>query len=192
MSQNPEAGNNPIAHAQQRDMQRRTNDLKRAWAKAGETEDVRVISEEIFLRDFLPFFSGQSKPPEAERETLLAYWLQFAGTPFTPVDLHNAQGAVVYRVPPLQDRHAVITSVGNRLSRAQRQADEKALMSPRFGEQIMQNEYKDRAGRFMRSEANPALVKAWQELFAYYGVIKNVAPGTISRTADTSSDFVME
>jgi len=68
------------------------------------------LPEEVFVQNFLPYFSGQKKIKE--NPEIIPTWIGIAGSATAPVDVVNPSGEVLYTVPAFYD-----TTVVNATSR---------------------------------------------------------------------------
>lgn len=70
--------------------------------------DIAKCPESLFVKMFLPFFSGQRV---VEDEGLAARWIALAGNPFKPVDVFDERTMeILYQVPAFFDMEAVVVS----------------------------------------------------------------------------------
>lgn len=78
-----------------------------------EDQDVPRLPERIFKEVFLPLFCGDAENPY---KATFSTWYQFSGSPYTPVDVIDTAGRVLFRVPPILDKTAINSNPDVRLS----------------------------------------------------------------------------
>lgn len=162
------------------------------------------LSERIFVGVFLPFFAGDTERhyPQAN----LTMWVgRVAGNAYREVDIVDAQGQVLFAVPPVFDRSALDPQRSKQensvpLSHVVASAQLYSNLSPAMGEQHIRAELTKRA-LVMRVPANVlAHVRRWNEIFTRYGrppmvELEAAAPATEDgKTAKPGDepDFEME
>lgn len=64
-------------------------------------QEVARLPEDIFKKDFLPFFSGEQT--FLDRESTVALWIGIAGTPQSEVAIIDRENTELFRVPPIAD-----------------------------------------------------------------------------------------
>lgn len=182
---------NPVRAHQRREFEKRTERLQADFGVIGK-EDVRKLPESIFVRDFLPLFSGESTQ---DRENLLSYWYLIAGTPYHPVDLIDERGQFVIQVPPLQDRNVVNPAGGNgkELSAVFEEAKQKSSLSPALGQQIIANALHNNLQNKLSKDVNKEHVALWEALMSHYGKsLSSTASAKNNQGAASESDFEIE
>lgn len=181
---------NPIRAHQRREFQKRMERLQ-AEFNTLDKEDVRSLPEGIFVRDFLPLFSGENVQ---DRETLLSYWYLIAGTPYHPVNLVDEAGRVVVQVPPLHDRNVLSAAPSNskELSVVFEEAKQKSSLSPALGQQIIASALNNQLQTKTIQVSNEKWTKQWEVVLARYGkTLKKTT--TMSQAGQGSeSDFEIE
>lgn len=180
---------NPIRAQQRADFQRRMNNLESELKDVAQI-NVRTIPEAIFVRDFLPLFSGEIIDTE---HNLLSYWYVIAGTPYHPVNIISAAGTFVIQVPPVLDRKAISNNPSTKgsLGAVFEEAKQKAYLSPVLSERIINNELNSRFLSGNDQSTDLALVTQWNALLRHYG--KGVSPVTAQTvSAVEESDFEIE
>lgn len=181
---------NPIRAHQRREFQKRMERLQNEF-NALDKEDVRSLPEGIFIRDFLPLFSGETTQ---DKETLLSYWYLIAGTPYHPVNLIDDTGRVVAQVPPLQDRNVLSAKPNNakELSVVFEEAKQKSSLSPALGQQIIASALNNQLETKTTQVINEAWVKQWEVVLARYGKTMNKTNTASSSQQSNESDFEIE
>lgn len=189
---------NPIQEQLRADMFRRQEDLRAQFA-ALDDGNVRKIPEEIFVRDFLPLFSGDKSIPPPTRISLLQTWYLIAGTNAMPVNVVDKAGNKIIQIPPVHEATQLNpTPPDNAMHDMSTQAEEAAQaarQSPRLGDAVLARALNNRLAPVPTpKEASPA----WQAVFDHYKVgpkYRNqaAAPGTPAAASnDGGSDFDMD
>lgn len=182
---------NPIRTHQRREFQKRMERLQSEF-NALDKEDVRSLPEGIFVRDFLPLFSGESVE---NRETLLGYWYLIAGTPYHPVNLVDEAGRVVVQVPPLQDRNVLSAKPNNakELSVVFEEAKQKSSLSPALGQQMIAAALNSQLQTKTTTTVNETWSKQWETVLSRYGkTLSKSAAGVNANQQPGESDFEIE
>lgn len=161
---------NPIQEQVVAEMTRRTNELKTAFA-ALEDGNVRDVPEAIFVRDFLPLFSGDPSVTMEDRRRLLQTWYLIAGTPNHPVNVVDMQGVRVVQVPAILDPAQLDPTPVEDATRAMNAKAEEATQasrsSPRLGDAVLSKALAERLHNVaVPREPSPA----WQAIFDHYKV----------------------
>jgi len=68
-----------------------------------DSETIPKLQEHIFAGVFMPVFAGEENKYGATLET----WVNFAGGPYSSVDVIDRNGVVIFRVPPIFDRSTI-------------------------------------------------------------------------------------
>jgi len=180
---------NPIQVQAKRELVRRTNEIKAAFSALDE-ENVRSVPEVIFVRDFLPLFSGKPVPNAQDR---LATWYLIAGTPYMPVNIVNQHGQKVIQVPPVLDgaqlNPASRGSRGLGMGALVEDAAQQGFISPRAADGALVAALSDRVHRV---EIPKTVSPEWQAVFDHYAEGKLEGKSAAEKAADPGeSDFEM-
>lgn len=180
--------NNPITQLQQLQLNERVSGLRKDFAAMNQ-HHVRTLPEAIFVTHFLPFFAGE--PTARKPEELLAYWYQFAGNAYNPVNLLDSQGKLVIQVPPLQDNQAFhpIVDRNEDISFAIKHAREKSTISPILGQNLLAQSLAARMETMLAETENKALVEAWTALFQHYGKLGKTPIKPLVMSEDDEFEF---
>jgi|JFJP01.1.fsa_nt_gi hypothetical protein len=160
---------NEIKSLMEKQFDERLEFLKEGFASM-EKYNVRNIPDIMFRTYFLPYFSGEMEDSDNE---VLSTWINIAGSTYSAVNILDNNGKVIARVPPIHDRD-VISPIVNRnedLSYIFKLAREKASLSPRLANNIVNDELNNRLNNLSADHDSSTLEKEWIELFQYYGKI---------------------
>lgn len=86
-------------HALQREQAKAT--IESVFSSLVQNKMRHRIPEELFVREFLPYFSGQKI--DAPQDNVMAKWISIAGSPTSEVELMDGAGMVVGVVPAIFD-----------------------------------------------------------------------------------------
>lgn len=128
------------------------------------------LPEHLFVRHFLPFFSGQV---DYTKSDVLHRWGAIAGSPTAPVDIIDAAGRVLYSTPPLFDTSTIdIKRHMNDISIKQIQDghDMRQANMPSSAVAFYDSHIMDIAAQVEIAEPAPESLNAWQTIFARYGI----------------------
>lgn len=161
--------------------------------------DVPTITEDFFVRVFLPMFAGDEVLPYPVTNGM---WLNVSHSPFNEVRVINAGGHHIFNVPPLLDQSMIkpldgtgvakdLPSITDMLTRARLVGKQGANAMNRYLKEELERR------NFMFSESGNVDIGArWIEIFKRYNRVENtgaVAPGqtpSAARPADhDSSEF---
>jgi hypothetical protein len=176
---------NPIADSITLAMQRKTKSLKEGFAQIAE-QDIPTVPEAIFVRDFLPLFSGEVVTGSAE---LLSAWYLIAGSPYNAVHVVNTFRQTVATVPPILSRDIAFpdAGVGGSLLHAFEVAKQSAAMSPRLATRMIDEQIAIRYTPIASTDELQALEVAWKALMSHYG--KGPVVPTSKAAASEESDL---
>lgn len=180
----------PIQKQLLADITKKVGELKRGFELAEQT-DLRTVPEALFVRDFLPLFSGKDT---TNRDHLLATWYMIAGSPYEVVNIINHLGDVVAQVPPVLNKNAITipTTRGNNLASVFEEAKQRSAMSPRLGDGIINAELQKRLDSMELERDTQAMSPAWRALLNHYDKgAPGVSKAAVSNNAD-DSDFEMD
>lgn len=150
------------------------------------------LPENLFVRDFLPFFSGQVPLNKASQH--YQYWIGIAGTPMNEVDIIDNKGNTIFTVPPLMNADFI-----NPNKRHKAMGDiftEQSLHSshsPAAGNSYLARELSQRVSEF-EDNSKPLLTyeQRWSQIFNRYGVSATSEDRTnnVGRTTSNNGDDV--
>lgn len=178
---------NPIADNILLNMKMKTKALKEGFARLAE-QSTPAVPEAIFVRDFLPFFSGEATENAPE---LLSAWYLIAGTPYSPVNVVNTLGQTVAVVPPILSRDIAFpdSKVGGSLAHAFEIARQSSAMSPRLASRMIEDQITARyTPSASLAEAEQAKVD-WAALMAHYGKGPKVPSVKDARAQESDLDW---
>ena len=157
---------NPITEIQNKLFHERLISLKEGF-QAMETTDVRTLPEIMFTTYFLPLFSGETTENSNE---LISQWFIIAGTNYSAVNIVDAKGNFVIKIPPLHDRNVFspILKRSEDIAYAFNVAREKASLSPNLAKNIIQEELNNRYDHMVSQEFID-LKNEWTNVFKHYG-----------------------
>lgn len=181
----------PIGQLLWQDLNNSTNIIKGMF-KEVEEANTRSLDEDIFVKFFLPLFSGENTN---DKEKLLNEWYKIAGTPYSHVNLYDKSGLLVAVVPPILDRNILPVPTGREnamdLDTMFDIAKQKASLSPNIAHGIVVNDLKNRYLSKIKHVPNPELVEKWRKLLAHFN--KSIVPGKEGPSSSQSeSDFEYE
>jgi hypothetical protein len=158
------------------DIRDKENEMKKGFSELDKLNRPKV-PEAIFVRDFLPAFSGEI-PCSSE---LLGIWYTISGSPFNRVSVVNQIGEVVAIVPPFQNRDSIPTKNSSKdLTAIFMEHDSITNISPnaatnKLATQLDQKFIQD----YNKTEVNSNPIKQeWDTLLKHYGKLKGVAKST--------------
>ena len=132
-------------------------------------EDTARMPEKIFAGVFVPIFVGEESLYNATLET----WVNFAGSPYRSVDIIDARGNTLYRVPPIYERGNIksITDStrNNSVFHMVLTAQQYARVHPKQGEAYL-NDALSKRNTMLSSPINLAKnLEFWNMVFKKYG-----------------------
>lgn len=177
---------NPIREMQKKQFEDRLNSLKEGFASM-EKLNVRTLPDLIFKTYFLPLFCGETTENSDE---LISQWFVIAGTNYSAVNIVDANGNFVIRIPPLHDRNTLtpILKRNEDLSYAFSVAKQKASLSPLLANNIISNELGARFDSIVNKEYSN-LKEEWDKVFKHYGKTANISSGSDLKNAGDEDEF---
>lgn len=129
--------------------------------------DVKM-PERVFRFVFLPFFATGKMDRRYGKG--METWVSVAGGWFKPVDVYNAQGEILFTVPPIYNRNAIRTVPNSRrgIGTIIENANLYANVNPREGQRYLEDELSRRA---MTNDLSPFLhenLEVWNAIFTRY------------------------
>jgi hypothetical protein len=147
------------------------------------------VPESIFIRDFLPLFSGEIKDIE-QMNYLLSMWYLIAGTPYNVVNVVGKNGKFIIAVPPVLDRSIIANKSSQyALDAIFEEAKQKSVLSPNLGQKIINDELNDRFLNESKNEASSELTAQWITLLTYYGKVKKVTTTKINANEEDGFSY---
>jgi hypothetical protein len=151
------------------------DDINSITAELEQGKLVQSISEEVFVKTFLPMFAE-----DADRDPRInvSTWLNLAHGPFNEVNVVDNQRGdeVLFTVPPLHDRNYIKPLDGNGPEANMSSLTHVMMHAEKLGKRGMNvmNNYIDselsaRAFMFGDKKINPDFAKRWLDIFTRYG-----------------------
>lgn len=178
---------NPIMKLQQQRMLERIDGMKDAF-KSMALNDVRQITERLFITYFLPFFSGEKVE---NAEALMDHWTVIAGTVYNPVNVMDEQGRFVIQVPALNNINIFkpILDRNQDISYAIKLAKEKSSISPLLGANIMSSELGLRMDTMLKNADTKEEALKWEALFKHYGKLPTTKTAVTQQGSDDEFEY---
>lgn len=156
-----------------------------------------TITEDFFVKVFLPMFAGDKlylESEEAKRRITPERWIVLAHGPFNEVRVVDGNGAYLYSVPAYFSQKAVkpldgtgptanIPSVTDMLLTAR----QFATRGPQAMDAYMLNELQRRSFMFNKDTNNAEEVNRWNEIFKRYNR-PLISTDVVSTSSATSND----
>jgi hypothetical protein len=144
------------------------------------SQEVRTkLPEEVFVKNFLPFFSG--KQSIKENPDVIPNWIGIAGSPTSPVDVVDNSGDVLYTVPGFYDTTIIKANSrfeGSTLGETMTQYEmDKSVIPQRANNRIHKELGKKLPTMFQESSMQSENKKAWNTIFEKYGIQTNENTG---------------
>ena len=136
-------------------------------------QDRRAIPEDLFVNEFLPYFSGQK--PFSEGNNVLGNWVTVAGTPFAEVNVIDQSGNTVVTVPGLTTtlQHKLAERSGTPLHDIVVQAEVVGSQQQVLGNRYLNNKLDEKQREIIGTVMPEALVSVksqWDDIFKHYNV----------------------
>ena len=139
-----------------------------------------TISETLFRRDFLPFFTHNI--PDKDIPLALSAWIHgVAGSSSTPVKVIDRNHNVLFTVPPLVDLTRAVVTDPNHFEHAVAAHQVLSLNMPEVAEVLMKEEMTSA----MQNSIEISSEDNWQPMLAYYGLDRKEA--AVVQPTSTSS-----
>lgn len=157
------------------------------------------ITEEVFVRSWLPFFYGEQKPQGYEDNPIVRYqvmhegvdsvvkaWVSaVSGSVYNAVNV-TRHGEVIYMVPPIIDKPAVVGGKDRKKSVAQLYQDakqvvdripSKAVLNAQFNHMVESiRDYTPESRKQLVNRINYKYLFVMDEIFTYYGYDSILTP----------------
>lgn len=161
------------------------------WIRQSIENDRTEIPESEFKRLFIPLLTGQI-PEEQLMDIGFRPWIAVAGTATRWVNIINAQGEVIYSVPPLLNTvgmtntdRSIEQDIGSRLEKTLRDV----ARMPRNGHQRIAQTLINSISDSQRNDKHRA---AWFTVLKENGIEVPEQPGAVSKDADTDGSLFGE
>jgi hypothetical protein len=136
--------------------------------------NIRMQLEEYKFREaFLPFFLDTPIAERKYKEVNLGHWRTVAGGNFNEVDVVDEHGVVVFTVPPIADRLAMMArtaSSGLAVSDLVQRTSQLANQSPHAASKILASALRERTNAFFNKANILKHIEAWNKIYAYYNL----------------------
>jgi len=130
------------------------------------------LPEEVFVKNFLPFFSG--KQSIKEYPEVIPSWIGIAGSPTSPVDVVGDSGEVLFTVPGFYDTTVIKansrfkdSSLGDTMIHYEM---DKSVIPQRANNRINKELERKLPGIFQESSIQDENKKSWNTIFERYGI----------------------
>lgn len=139
-----------------------TDQEKEALELLSAMEDKAVVSEDIFVKRYLPMFANKQEGVD------LTSWLDVAGNAYRYVDVRRGD-EVLFTVPPLLKRS--VTNVTRRprdsIIEFMSLVEKKTAVNPHLGRSYMNAELDHRIARL---GIDPSEISVWNSIFERYDI----------------------
>lgn len=159
-------------------------------------KEIVRFPEPLFVKHFLPLFSGQVQPTP---QLNLSVWITIAQGEYNPVHIVDQKNEILFTVPPMLERDAIDPIITNQqgVNSVMKNAARLREISLRDSDIFMN---KSILGLHLREKATPKIlenIQIWNNIFARYnlpikmraedGTIVDVVPGSRPITSNTSN-----
>ncbi len=149
------------------------SDINKCYDSIVGKQDRRVIPEDLFVNEFLPYFSGQKS--FSEGNNVLGNWVTVAGTPFAEVNVIDQSGNTVVTVPGLTTtlQHKLAERSGTPLHDIVVQAEVVGSQQQVLGNRYLNNKLDEKQREIIGTVMPEALVSVksqWDDIFKHYNV----------------------
>lgn len=163
----------------------------------------RVELDEFYFRAFVDFFAGEEKlmyfgEGEAARKLALRTWKNVAGDELHEVDVYRMNGMkkeILFTVPPLMDRELIKTTDAEpgrpSIYGAVLNADHLSNFNRNQGQQYLMNYLGERIDRMHNPQVMLKNAKAWNKIFAFYG-LKPLVPAIAAEKDQKSNGDIAQ
>lgn len=132
--------------------------------------DRRQLPEEIFVKEFLPYFAGEPVPEG--RQNTMALWIGIAGSPTAEVTVINNKGEALFNVPPVLDTSFLAAARSNNvLENYDRIVDHSNLISnniPDAGSTFLETALTDKLKQMTANRHPSDAQDRWQDIIKRY------------------------
>lgn len=149
------------------------------------------IPEEIFVNNFLPFFSGKVSLTET-KENVIGTWIGIAGSPSSPVDVIDSSGNVLYEVPAILKNELidpVVVEQKRSLPAILAEYRARNKNSPVIGNLFITQELEKKSEELTQNAPVNEVNEGWNQIMTRYGLIEGQeVKAVVKKTADELSD----
>jgi hypothetical protein len=134
--------------------------------------NISTIPEPIFVRDFLPMFSGEVP----QNMDLLSMWYLISNGPFEPVNVVTNAGKFVIRIPPFKYRDALpVWEKEETINGILMENESLKAISPRAAQNAFAGQLDQRYfGEGNTFETNASTIQEeWKKVMIHYGKLKD-------------------
>ena len=147
------------------------------------SQDRKQLPEEIFVREFLPYFRGEPVPEG--RPNMMATWIGIAGSATAEVTIMDEKGQPLFNIPPVLDTTFLSAKRSdNVLEHYDRIVDHSNLIAnnlPQEATVFLENALTNKINGMVVDRPSMNMQSRWEAIFKrYYAPVEEVA--------DTSSD----
>jgi hypothetical protein len=150
---------------------------------------VAKVPEEIFSRHFLPYFSGQKTPTQAE--PVFAEWVSIAGNPMSPVDVIDKDNKTLFRVPPMFDTGMVTQLQGKTMREIFTQYDLYNNNLPQVANNFLNKALLAKSEGYTTTPLTSAQ-QEWNSILKRYDLAKPDANAGKSESKEADDDLIYE
>lgn len=156
-------------------LEQSTSDINRCFDALVGKQDRRNIPEELFVQEFLPYFSGQKQLDQGSN--VLSNWVTIAGTPFAEVNVTDNAGNTVVVVPGLMNtlQHNLTerskTTFHDIVVQAEIVGSQQSILGTRYLNNKLDEKQKELINEVMPEAVTP-VKDQWSNIFQHYGIIK--------------------
>jgi hypothetical protein len=133
-----------------------------------EEQTIHSVPEVIFVRDFLPAFSGK----EQMSKELLQIWYSISDGPFNYVNILNKNGNIVAKVPPIKIRGILPTNdddgIDSSMSAIYQQHQALSAISPVAADNKLTHMLHAKFVKGSKSANTDKIAQEWNDLIAKY------------------------
>lgn len=133
--------------------------------------EVTKFPEVYFVQYFMPLFAGTVKPNETIN---MDTWVNIAGGEQYPVDIVNAEGTVLFRVPAFHGDGIEIVKDGRAITQFERHYSRLKEVDARGSQEFMASTLLDMHMPKQTPEAAHENTKIWNDIFRRYGYEDNI------------------
>jgi hypothetical protein len=144
------------------------------------------LPEQVFINELLPFLCG-----ETLSQVTPAIWVSVAGTPFLEIEIIDTKGQVLFKVPALMERNAIVPDgkdFDGSFHNVLLTAEQLKHQSPFRAKAFLEHAFKDRSIAKNVDELARKNLKRREEILARYNMDINGKP--IGKNTK-STDFVV-
>ncbi len=163
--------------AKQLQLSQAQNDINKCYNAIVGKQDRRIIPEDLFVKEFLPYFAGEKSFNEGDN--VLANWITVAGTPFAEVNVIDQEGNTVVTVPGLTTtlQHNLTERAGTPLSDIVVQAEIIGSQQQVLGNRYLNNKLDEKQKEIIRTvmpEVLEPIKTQWDAIFKHYNIISDI------------------